>query len=173
MKDVTLAAIVLFVIIVVIAVFVLGYKILSVGLGPLEVQLQPPTTEVPLVVQETRLASADRPSDQSPEEFIYRYYQLISSRKYSEAWDLLTPDFQGTRTPNGYSEYESAWRRYGRVNVQSVVVEDRTEDAVQLTAQLDYFDIHKLLVVRMWLVQDVFQSQWKIDRTKILSETPN
>ncbi|MDJ0736660.1 MAG: PDZ domain-containing protein [Nostocaceae cyanobacterium] len=74
----------------------------------------------------------------TPEETIVRYYQLINQRKYPDAWAILTRRFQRIEPDNNYNNYENWWESVESVKIDSIRLIEKNNGKAVVDAELKY-----------------------------------
>jgi len=95
---------------------------------PTDTQTSPTSTPATPTSTETTPTIAPQGTNiEIPEVFIHRYFDLINSRKYNEAWALLS-DIYKCYQEGGYDEFQRFWNTIRHVEVDAVRTLDYRSD---------------------------------------------
>ncbi len=105
----------------------------------------------------------------SPDTFIRNYYDLVNSRKYPEAWESLSPEFQQGQA-RGYKSFTEWWNSIDKVNVIEARVVNMQNGTATVDVSVLYFnpDPTPPENVRLSLKWDSNRNNWVIDGTELM-----
>ena len=105
----------------------------------------------------------------APDAFVRNYYDLIANRKYPEAWESLSPEFQQGQA-RGYKSFIDWWNSVDKVNVVEARVSSMQNGAATVDVSVIYLnpDPNPVEHMRLSLKWDRNRNNWVIDSTELV-----
>ena len=118
--------------------------------------------------EEKQANNIDR--NNTPENAIVEYYQLINERKYSSSWAILSSRFKKLQPDNNYKNYKEWWEKVASTRIISIQLVSNNKDSAVVDAKLKYFlkDGRQLDDLSRFRLMLNSNSKWLIDDKKKL-----
>ena len=102
-------------------------------------------------------------SDETPDQFIQRYYSNVNNRQYEDSFSLLSENF----TPRNFDGYVKFWDTIIRVDVLSMDIQDNRDGYAKIFAKLLYYRQDSTCIVSdvyFTVLHGGSDGSWQIER---------